>query len=74
MRGAEVYSVALFEIVIFTVSDNENSKLTFLLSYDEELANGSSKIWETFINALVVLKFLSDQIYFFLTTCTYSFK
>ena len=47
------------------MSDIENSKLRILLSPDEELADGSSKIWETFINAFVVLKVLTDQIYFF---------
>ena len=48
------------------MSDIENSKLRMLLSPDEELASdGSSKIWETFINAFVVLKVLTDQIYFF---------
>ena len=45
------------------MSDIENSKLRFLLSPDEELAGGSSKILESFINAFVVLKLLLDQIY-----------
>ena len=44
---------------------NENSKLRFILSPDKEQVDGSLKIWETFINAFKVLKFLSNQIYFF---------
>ena len=43
------------------------AKLRFLFSPDEELGNGSTKIWETFINVFVVLKFLSDQVYFLTT-------
>ena len=41
------------------------------MSSDEELVDSSSKIWETSINAFVVLKFLSYQIYFL---TTYSFN
>ena len=52
------------------MSDIENSKLRFLLSPDEELADGSSKIWETFINAFIVLKFFRSDIFF----NTYSFN
>ena len=36
----------------------KNSMLRFLLSPNEELADGSSKIWETFTNVFIVLKFL----------------
>ena len=50
------------------LTEDPQRKLRLLFSSDEKLADGSSKIWETFINAFVVLKFLSDQICFFLTT------